>query len=249
MTLSELIQKIQNLEVDKEYLFIRGVSNIDISKPIELPDILFRKRSRFTGYVPQEDLPFEICDSVESIDCYAYKKSYTTLGIILLELLFSNLSYLEINISNKQSEIRQFFIYVDRKNNNSLFPFLKVEQKETYKSFEYFSAKIDRYPFAYISDNQFLPTFHYSCSNYKDIHTKNRIEKADQLILTVSISGLIYISELFLNIGKTENKQDEICLENPLYGVGGVSQTSIEARFWLPNSFGFYTEKIEELTF
>ena len=249
MITSELIDKLQKLEIDNEYLFIKGFSSVDISEKIELNDILFRKRCRFIGFAPPEDLPFEICDRVESFDLYAYKKGYTTLGIILLELLFSHQSYIEINISNNQSEIRQLFVYVDRNNNSVLFPFLKVEQKETFKSFEYFPKKIDRYPFADIFDNNSISSFHFSCSNYQDIHTKDRIEKADQLILSTSISGLVLIAELFLNIGRIGNKQDEICLENPLYGFGGVSQTSIEARFWLPNSFGFYTEKIEDLKF
>lgn len=246
---SELIIKLQELEVDNDFLFTKGVSGIDISGKIELTDILFRKGGRFIGYAPPENLPFEICDRVESYDCYAYKKSYTTLGIILFELLFSSQPYIEINILNNQSEIKQLFVYVNRENKSALLPFLKVKQKEIFESFEFFPAKIDKYPFTDIIDNENLPTFHFSCSNYQDIHTKNRIEKADQLILSTSISGLVFIAELFLNIGRIGNKQDEICLENPLYGVGGVSQTSIEARLWLPNSFGFYTEKIEDLKF
>lgn len=245
MNLKE-IQKIQNLGLDTEYLFTKGVSGLDISNPIEIDDILFRKMGRFIGYAPPEKLPFEICNSVESFDCYAYKENYSLIGVLLFELIFSNQSYIEIKLLNQNSEIRQLFIYLSQDNN--LQPFLKIKQKETYKSFQYFSRKIDRYPFTnYLNDD--LPTFNFSCSNYQDIHSKNRIEKADQLILSISLKGLINLAELFLNIGRIDNKQDEICLENPLYGNGGVSNTSIEARFWLPNSFGFYTEKIEDLQF
>ncbi len=249
MTTSLLINKLQALKTHNSYVFTKNASGIDISKTLVLKDILFRKRARFIGYASHENLPFEICDRIEAFDCYAYQKSYTKLGVIFLELLFSNKSYVEINILNKQSEIRQFFIYVNRENNSELLPFLKVDQKETYKSFTYFSTNIDKYPFAHHFDNDNLPTFSFSCSNYQDIHTENRIKKADQLILSTSISGLILTAELFLNIGRTDNKQPEICLENPLYGVGGVSQKSVEARFWLPNSFGFYTDKIDELIF
>ena len=247
MKTSELLNKLQELELGNSYLFTKGTSAINISKTIGLNDIIFRKMGRFIGYAPPEDLPFERCNRVESFDFYAHKKSYTYLGVIMLELLFSDLSYLEIKVLNTQSEIRQFFVYIDRA--YSYTPFLAVDQKETYKSFEYFSANIDRYPFRHHSGSENLPTFHFSCSNYHDIYTKDRIEKADQLILSVPVSGLVLVAELFLNIGRIENKQNEICLENPLYGFGGVSQTSIEARFWLPNSLGFYTDKIENLTF
>lgn len=246
MTTSELINKLQELKTDDDYLFTKGISGIDISKTIKLDDILFRKSSRSRCFATPGELPFEICDRVESFNCYAYKKSYTTLGIILFELLFSDLSYVEICISNNQSEIKQLFVYVER---SFLLPFLKIDQKETYKSFEYFSSKIDRYPLTNYFTTESLPTFHFSFSNDQDRYIKNSSEKADQLILSTSISGLVLTAELFLNIGRIDNKQDEICLENPLYGVGGVGETSIEARFWLPNSLGFYTEKIEDLKF
>tara|TARA_R110002020_G_scaffold23460_3_gene78001 strand:- start:593 stop:1342 length:750 start_codon:yes stop_codon:yes gene_type:complete len=249
MTTSKLIEKLQEIETSKSYLFTKGFSKLDISTPIEMENILFRKMSRYIGYCPSEELPFEIYDKADSFDCYAYKESYTLLGIILCELLFGNQSFIEITVPNRQSEIKQLFVYVSRGNNPALYPFLKVKQHETYHSFEYFSQNIGKYPFIDLYGNENVPTFRFSSKNHQDKQGKNQIEKADQLILSTSITGLIRMAELFFNIGKKDNKQNEICLENPLYGVGGVSETSVEARFWLPDSFGFYTDKIDDLRF
>ncbi len=251
--MNKLIQQLQSIGLDQEFLLKKGLTKIDISKPIAIKDFLLRKTERSVGYAGGDNLPFESFDHVDGIDLYAYKTTYTTLGILLFELLFSTEKYIEIQVSQAQSQIQQFFVYLDRENRHHLHHSLQIEQKETYASFEYFSQQVEKFPFASFAKREVitdaLPHFALACSGYHSSFKRDYIEKADQLILTLTVSGLVQLAELLLDIGRNDNEISEICFENPLYGFGGVNEKSIDVRFWLPNSFGFYTEKIEALKF
>ncbi|MDB9836797.1 hypothetical protein OAC51_07835 [Flavobacteriaceae bacterium] len=251
----ELIQKIQNLELDNEFLLTKGISHVDISKPIELNDILFRKTKRSYGYGGSEDLPFEMEYTLEAFDCYTYKENLTLLGVLFFELLFSEQPFIEFKILNQQSDYKQLFVYLDRENRHAFQSFLEIENKETYKSFEYYPSEIEKFPLSQFPQNvrtvfkDELPTFLLGSSDKQFAHSKEFTIKSDQLIISTTTTGLIQLAELLLDIGLLKNTLNEVCLENPIYGFGGVSEKSIEARFWLPDSLGFYTERIEDLKF
>ena len=253
MTLSEVIKEIQNLEDYKDYRITKGFTSIDLSTPIEFNHILFRKTGRFMGYATTEKLPFEILSRVGGLDCYAYKSSYTLLGLLLFELLFSKQSFIELKIPDPKSDCKQVFVHVDRE--NIYHHGLEIENKETYKAFKYSYQDVQKFPFSEFPQNlrsftkDQLPTFYLGWSNNQDAYSKEYIEKSDQLIIALTVSGLIQMAELLLDMGNIKSQQNEICLEHPIHGFGGVSQESIEARFWLPGSFGFYTDNIEDLRF
>ncbi len=249
--MEQLIQQLANLKSDKKPFSIeRGISGVDITKPIPLHNILFRKGKR--GIVDANtsgELPFEICHNLEQPDCYAYKETYTALGIILLELLFSNNHYAQCTIPHKNSEIQQLFFYLDRETHN--IRGLHKESLERYGAYCYSPNILEKYPVrAEIDSEEQLSTFLYGWSeSIAGQYGDAPVMKADQLIVSLTVESLIWLAQLFLDIGNTYNTQTEICLENPLYGVGGVSATSIEIRFWLPGSFAFYTDNINDLQF
>ncbi len=250
----ELIRNLQNLKIDELFKLTRGMSGIDISQPIDLSDIIFRKTRRSIEYVTSEDLPFIMNHTLEAFDCYAYKSTHTLLGIFLFELLFSDQSYMELKIQNQRSDFKQLFVYVDRENRPAFKHLLEIENKETYKSFEYYPQEVGKFPLSQFYQNprsvvskDDLVTFLFGCSDDRYTFSKEFIEKSDQLVISTTTNGLIQFAELLLDIGIHRNQIDEICLENPIYGFGGVSEKSIEARLWLPNSLGFKTEKLEDL--
>lgn len=252
---SQLAHKIQALKIDQDLCLTKGCSGFDLKHPIAINDIIFRKHQRFIGYAGMPDVPFEINHKVEACDCYTYKEGYTALGLLCFELLFSNRDYIELHMTNEKSDIQQFFIFVDRENHHQFSSFLKYSQKESFQSFEYYPQEVEKFPLSQFPQNKRtieekdLSTFSFGWSNHQESYTETAIKKADQLILSCSITGLIILGGLFLDMGLETNEQNEICLENPLYGFGGVSAKSIETRFWLPNSFGFYTDKLEDLKF
>lgn len=251
--MKKLIEQLQNIALDGEFLFQKRLSKTDISKPVELKDLLFRKTERFMGYAAGDDLPFKSFDHINGIDFYAHKATYTTLGVLLFELLFSDQRYLEVQITQSQSQIKQFFIYLDRENRHYTHTELPIGQKETYTFYRYFSQAVDKFPLSSLTQRGLiadaLPHFGLGCSDYHSNFKKDYAETADQLILTLTVTTLVQLAELFLDIGRIYNETDEICLENPLYGFGGVNERSIEIRFWLPDSFGFYTDDINDLKF
>jgi hypothetical protein len=254
--MNKLIKKLQAISLDEEFLLTRGISKTNIKKPIELQNILFRKRDRFIGYTTTpSNLPFELNHKIDGIDGYAFKEVFVKIGVLLLELLFSKQVYLEFKINHPQSEIKQLFFYLNKEFKNKYSSFLKIEQPETYDSFEYFAQRVDKFPFSKLPNNtrevlkEALPNFYLGSSEDPYLHSEEYIKKADQLITVLSVDGLVQLAELFLDIGNSNNTQTEICLENPLYGFGGTDQRSIEIRFWLPDSFGFYTNDINTLKF
>ncbi len=205
------------------------------------------------GYAGGENLPFESFDRINAVEFYAYKSTYTTLGILFFDLLFQNkTNFIEIQLHQANSEIKQFYIYLDRENRHPTHE-LQILQKETYSHFRYFSQEVDKFPLASFTKRGLiadaLPHFGLGCSNHHDSFKKDWLEKANQVVLTLTVTSLIQMAELFLDIGRNKNNQTEICLENPLFGSGGVNERSIETRFWLPNSFGFYAKKIEDIKF
>lgn len=252
--MKKIIQQLQEITLYDEFLFSKKTPIMAITEPIVCNDILIRKQNRFIGYTDDKQLPFERFEKANGVDIYAYKNTLTFLGILLLELLFhSKTDFIEIKLPQPQSEIKQLYVYLDREHNPTTHTGLQIEQEETYSAFKYFAQAVDKFPLTSSSDRVItadaMPYFSLACSDYQSNFTKYYIDKADQLILTISTSSLVQMSELFLDIGRVENKQTEVCLENPLTGFGGVSERSIDARFWLPNSFGFYTEDINELKF
>lgn len=242
-----LIDSIKHISADDSITIQKGITNADISEPIILDDILFRKTQRCVSESTEpSELPFEINSYTQSIDCYAYKQTYIRLGLLLFEFLFSDKPYLELHIPHEKSNIRQFFVYLNRTNTHN--PFLKVEQLESYSAYDYWSQEIEKFPFTNL-ESKYLPCFYLGCSDQQFQFSEQRVAKSDQLIMVVSAESLINCAELFLSIGNEQNTQTEICLENPLYGFGGVQEKSMDIRFWLPNSFGFYTDDINDLDF
>ncbi len=256
--MNKLIKKLAHLKPDTECTIGRGISGLDISKPIEMNKTLFRKSTHSYGDALM-DLPFEIIEDVDVVECYTYREELIKLGLILFELLFSNRSYVQLNISHKNSQIKQLFLHPQRGQTNELAPFLKTEQREAYSAFDYYFNEVEKFPYSgfpgntrEISDEN-LPYFSFGCSDPQAHINKTKEEQfrnADQLILSISEIGLAQLGSLFFDIGNIYNPQTEISLENPLYGFGGVDPKSIEARFWLPGSFAFFdAEDIDELVF
>ncbi len=243
------LQNIQTTPPHESYIIRPGMSSTDITEPIAIDDMLIKKRNRSISYCLPDDPPFEVMDSICGFDIYGYRDGYIRLGLLMFELLFSAQHYIEIQITQSKSDCQQLYIHLDRNNQPSLAPYLRLKTHESFESYEYHIRTLERYPYlATHEEDDALPTFRYSYSG-GDAYGIDFMKKADQIIVTTTVSGLVHMAALLLDIGNEHNEQGEIVLENPLYGVGGVSQLSLEVRFWLPGSFGFYTNSLEDLKF
>lgn len=218
---------------------------------VTFEDLVITKRNRHIGFVDgDEKLPFEIMHQIGGVDFYGYKSTYESLGLYLFQLLFSNKEYIHLKLPRAQSEIQNVFLYIQRFVSNDFY--LK-SAPIVYTGYDYFREYIEKFP---LSGRGFsersvkedaCPTFLLACSDYQKNYDAERVKHADQLIISVTIDGLCALATVFLDMAAEENERDEVCLEHPTLGFGGTGANSLEARFWLPNSLGFYCDSLNDL--
>lgn len=242
--------KLQNLKKGEELAIFKGDFKA-FKRVITFGDLVLAKRKRNISYADgKEQLPFELTHQIIGVDFYGYKGSYETLGLYLFQLLFSNESYIHIKLTQKQSQIKNLFLHLDRTVTNDFHLKTKPLIPQQY---DYFRETIEKFPLSGsgFSDRKVpqedCPSLLFGWSERSQSYHEDREKLADQLIISVSIDGLCALASVFLDMGAEENKKDEICLENPTLGFGGTGVNSLEARFWLPNSFGFYGENLDDL--
>ncbi len=249
--MQEVINTLLNLKLDEEFIISRNMSYWDISQPIIMNNILLRKSVHSYGGV-EDKLPFEILQNMSQIEFYTYKEEIIQLGMILFQLLFSKFSYVEIKIPHPKSEIKQLFFYFPKNVRNTNYYGLKIKQEESFESYEYSRTEVTKFPFSsFLSSREIedKPNFSLCSSDFITNHSSQISAKADQLVISLpSVVGLIEFAKFLMDMGNTHNEQTEVCLENPLFGFGGVDTSSIEACFWLPGSFAFFgADNIDEL--
>lgn len=240
MLKQQLIEKITNLKIEEDdYIFNKEIFETTAQK-IKYKDLIIRKSTRHNSYALETNIPFKIELITNTVEFFAYKKTYVNLGLSLLNMLFGNKSYIEIVITHPNTEIKQLFFFLEKEQMTNAI--LEIETERTYKTFHYFPETISKFPLK--KENSVpienTPSFYFGWSN-QSTNTKN-VSNADQLIITLNTETLCNLTELFFNIGNRENKQNEICLEY-------LGCNSLEARFWLPNSLAFYSNSLDDLSF
>ncbi len=246
MLKQQLIEKIINLKIEKEDYTVNKEIFKTTTPKINCNDLIIRKSKRHNSYGLEKNIPFEIDLITNAVEFFADKVTYVNLGLSLLDVLLGNKSYIEIKITHSNSEIKQLFFYLEKEQITQVI--LEIDVERTYKTFHYFPEAISKFPFK--KENgipiENTPSFYFGwCNQSTNI---KKVSNADQLIIKLNTEALCNLTELFFNIGNKQNKQNEICLEHPLNGFGGVGYNSIEARFWLPDSFGFYRSSLDDLS-
>ena len=242
--------QLHNLKQGEELHFLK--SDFEVTEHVDsFPDLIIAKRNRHISYASAEDkLPFEIIHQVGGVDFYGFKSTYETLGLYLFQLLFFKEQYIHLKLTRPQSEIQELFLHIDRTVSMDLH--LKAAPLELVQ-YNYFKEFVEKFPLSGrgFSDRTIAkencPIFLFGWSDDQKSYAEDRIQYADQLILKINLDGLCALATLFLDMGALENEQDEVCLEHPSLGFGGTGSNSLEARFWLPNSFGFYCDSLDDL--
>ncbi len=247
MLKQQLIEIITNLKIEKEdYIFNKEIFKTATPK-MDCNDLIIRKSKRHNSSGLETNIPFEIELITNAVEFFAYKTTYVNLGLSLLNVLFGNKNYIEIVITHPNTEIKQLFFYLEKEQITQAI--LEIDVEKTYKTFHYFSEAISKFPFK--KENgipiENTPSFYFGWRN-QSTNTK-KVSNADQLIIKLNTEALCNLTELFFNIGNKENNQDEICLEHPINGFGGVGYNSLEANFWLPNSLVFHNNSLDDLIF
>lgn len=240
---------LQNLKQGESLDLLRT----DFGEPapvVTFPDLLVAKRKRNIGFTGDEALPFEITHQVDAVDFYGYKSSYEALGLYLFQLLFSGKNYIHLKLTREQSKITNVFLYIDR--TLAKDSFLKTEALAI-RSYGYYREQLEKFPLSGpgFSDRTLAPedcpVFLFGWSDAQKRYLEDHVQYADQLIIGLTVDGLCALATILLDMAAEENDRDEVCLEHPDLGFGGTGKNSLEARFWLPHSFGFYGDSLDDL--
>lgn len=252
--MTKFIQQLDALESDEDLLINREVLG-DFQQNITYASLVLGKKSRNIGFCepPGVKLPFETEHHLYGVDWYGYKSTFRDLGLAMFSLLFSHENYLAIKLSHPVSAIKILYIYFEKEQVEPSF--LRVENQVSYKSYEYFRQMVDKFPFssAALSGRSLLPidlpglNYGWGKNRNYNLSYNEQLQQANQVIVNISAGGLCALGSLFLDISASNSEQNEVCLESPSLGFGGVQENSLETRFWLPGSFGFYCDSLDDL--
>lgn len=225
--------------------------------PDELPEVMaFREIiidtdfRRFIGSAgPGPDRPYEIMDRTQGFMAYIEPDALRRLGLWMLHLLFSGRDWAGLKLTHPESRAKWLYVQFERPRPPR--GFLYGEGEITYNAYEYWSRPVYRHAFAVPSmsgggrvDEVDRPFFALGWSK-ADYNWTLPIRDADQIIWDLTPDGLCALSGLFFDMAHPTLGLDEVSMEPPYVGIAATQPRSIEARFWLPGSLGFYADTLD----
>ena len=226
----------------------------DLAPMTDFGDLVLNKYGgRTICWAEGEERPFEVEHFVPSHDWFAQAEGYTQIGLWLFHLLFSGRSWAGLRLTHARSNVAALYVQVREAKPNDTF--LELAAPARYARYSYFPAEVSRHAFADAPMSREMrvvaedrPDFHFSWSDDAQRQKRN-LRAVDQVIVTVTPSGLCALAGLLLDFGRADNAVTEVNLEVPVFGFAGVATGSLEARFWLPGSLGFWGNSLDDLDF
>lgn len=215
--------------------------------------VLNKYSGRTVCWAEGEDLPFEVEHFVPSHDWVAHAEGYTQIGLWLFHLLFSGRAWAGLRLTHARSTVGALYVQVREAKPTDAF--LELAAPARYARYSYFPAEVSRHAFADApmsretrvgADDR--PDFHFGWSDFAQ-RQQRKLRSVDQVIVTVTPSGLCALAGLLLDFGRADNAVTEVNLEVPVFGFAGVVPGSHEARFWLPGSLAFWCDSLDDLEF
>jgi hypothetical protein len=200
-----------------------------------------------------DDRPFEVEHFVPSHDWFAHAEGYTQIGLWLFHLLFSGRSWAGLRLTHARSNVAELYVQVRQAKPNDTF--LELAEPARYARYSYYPAEVSRHAFADAPmsrearlDAEDRPDFHFGWSDVAQRQKRN-LRAVDQVIVTVTPSGLCALAGLLLDFGRADNPVTEVNLEEPVFGFAGVVPGSNEVRLWRPGSLAFWCDSLDDLVF
>lgn len=247
-----LSQRVAALGEDDD-LLIEASAFGDLPEIMPFRDIILDNTyTRSLGWAgPGEDRPYEISDRTVGFIAYVEPEGLRRIGLWMLHLLFSGQDWAGLELTHPTSRIRHLYVELERPLPS---PFLKTEGHPRYTAYEHWPQQVRRHPFAEIGMSgvervapQDRPLFAFGWSDRKTA-VSPRVTDADQLIIALTPAGLCAMASLFFDIGHKTLGHDEVDMEPPVVGFAATQPRSIEARFWMPGSLGFYADTLDAIT-
>lgn len=230
--MQSIIKNLPQNENDTEFVFsaesFKNIPNQDI-----ILDQFVIKTATHNYHNSIDELNLDFSNIMWVIHFSAEKVIYELMAIELMRLLFvKNERFIKIQLANKNSTIKNLIIVLQQDEN----PFYKEIKKPI--SYEYYVESLKKFPLSEQENND-LSKFHLAFSN-PAVNRSGDYTNADTCVIELNNTSLINLAKLWLNMSRKGNVLNELCLESPIFGFGGVSKySSCEAVFWLPASIGF----------
>lgn len=214
--------------------------------------VLDTARIRHLHWAGEGDLPFEVIDRVRGFDGFAMPEGYRRFGLWLLHLLFSGREWAGLELTHPKSRAATFYAHIQHP--AEYLAGLRIGQRATYSGYDYWPQEVTRHAFAgsamtpvqRLDHENDRPFFTFGWSQ-KNIQHQWNYAKADQIIFDATPPGIAALAALMIDMAHPSLGRDEVNIEAPVIGYAATQPRSIEARFWLPGSFAFPEDKLDDL--
>lgn len=248
---ADLSAQLAKLEEDRELCIAASDLPTPLAEITAFRDIIidtdFR---RFIGSAGQgEDRPYEMMDRTTGFMAYIEAEPLRRLGLWLLHLLFSDREWAGLELTHPTSRARWLYVQVERPHPPQ--GFLRGEGGIRYTSYEHWSRPVHRHPFTDLpmsGVDRVAPHDrpHFSLGWSKpDMNWTLPVRDADQIIWDLTPDGLCALASLFFDMSHPTLGLNEVSMEPPFVGFAATQPRSIEARFWMPGSIGFYADTLD----
>ncbi len=252
-TYAPLSGKVAALGEEDDLLIEAGAFG-ELAEITPLRDIIldntYRRSIGWAG--PGEDRPYELSDRTVGFIAYVEQEPLRRIGLWLLHLLFSGREWAGLQLSHPTSRIKHLYVEVERPL-PSTHTFLKSEGYTRYTAYEHWPQQVRRHPFADIGmsgvervEPHDRPLFAFGWSE-RQISGSAKPTQADQLIMVLTPAGLCAMASLFFDMGHKTLGHNEVDMEPPVVGFAATQPRSIEGRFWMPGSLGFYADTLDDI--
>ncbi|WP_224816267.1 hypothetical protein [Hasllibacter sp. MH4015] len=216
-------------------------------------DTAFLRSMGWAGDSAGNDLPFEVIGVSHGFEVYAEAEGMRRFGLWLMHLLLSGREWAGLTLTHPTSRARTFYTRIDHPmpRDHKLFG----QKPQQFTGYEYWPQEVWRHPFAdramapvHRVDPQDRPFFAYGWGAADAHHVDFDPAAADQIIFEATPEGVAAMACLMMDMAHPTLGRDEVDMESPIVGFAATQHRSLEARFWLPNSFAFYCDTLDDLT-
>ena len=206
---------------------------------------------RTIGWAGEGEAPFEIVDRSPGFQGFALPEGYRRLGLWLLHYLFSGRDWVGLHLTHPKSRAAHLYV-------RAVHPVervgLRTDGPPKATAYEHWPQEVWRHPFASrdmtpvvrLEDEADRPFFAFGWSR-DALKEQFDQRKADQIIFEATPTGIAAMAAVLLDMAHPDYGRDEINFEPPVVGFAATQPRSIEARFWLPGSIGFYEDTLDDL--
>lgn len=207
--------------------------------------------ARSLGWTDEGDAPFEVVDRSLGFEAFAMPEGFRRLGLWLMHLLFSGREWAGLTLTHPTSRAETLYARIQRPAPRNFK--LQSSAPITFASYEHWPQEVCRHPFAgpemapvHRVDEEDRPFFAFGWSLDANVCQWD-VTKVDQIIIEATPEGIAALAGLLMDMADPTLGRNEVNMEPPLVGFDATQHRSIEARFWLPNSFAFYCDTLDEL--